>query len=340
MRALMMCSLIMRALLLVVAALQFAGAQQLYEEDLLAQMPERIKQWKQVRAYIEALPAAKPPAGRTLQEKIGYPPPRLRDRATARLEKSGEDAVATYYRIYIPITPELETYGLYIIPKGLKARAPLVISLHGGGGFPELATFHGGTNYHDMVRGAVERGYVVFAPHHIFYPYRDRDHETPIPQDVRPILDEQLRARGTTLMSVEVAKITKALDVILERPEVDPARVAMVGLSWGGYYTQYTTALEPRIKVAVASCSFQGELPPTPAKPSYGKPDDIATADLVRLILPRPLQLQYGERDTGLPVDKVRQSLTPLASKLDLAIFPGVHEFNGELAWAFLKKHL
>ena len=59
--------------------------------------------------------------------------------------------------------------------------APLVISMHGGGGTPEMATFKGGTNYHDMVRGAVAQGYVVYAPLNIQYPYGDRDKGTPIP---------------------------------------------------------------------------------------------------------------------------------------------------------------
>jgi len=38
-------------------------------------------------------------------------------------------------------------------------------------------------------------------------------------------------------MGMETMKITRALDRILERPEVNPARVAMIGLSYGGYYT-------------------------------------------------------------------------------------------------------
>ena len=314
----------------------------LYTEGVLDAMPERIKQWKQVQSYAAALVPKQEttPAGHTLAEKIGYPPPRLIDHPTARVEKSGEDAVATYCRIWVQITPELETYGLYIVPKGLKEHAPLVIAMHGGGGFPELAAFYNDSRYHDMVRGAVERGYTVFAPHHIFYPYHDRDHGTPIPEDVRAILDEQLRRRGTTLLAVEIAKITKALDVVLARPEVDASRVAMIGLSWGGAYTQYTTALEPRIRVAVSSCSVQGELAAPDAKPGYGMHREMTTADLIRLIAPRPLQMQFGDHDPHNPIDQVRRSLSGLDVPFELAIFPGDHEFRGELAWAFLKQHL
>ena len=62
---------------------------------------------------------------------------------------TGEDAVATYYRTYLSFADGLDAYGLNIVPKktGLK-HAPLVISQHGGG-FPEMAAFHGGTNYKD-----------------------------------------------------------------------------------------------------------------------------------------------------------------------------------------------
>ena len=58
-------------------------------------------------------------------------------------------------------------------------------------------------------------------------------------------------------MGVEAYKISRVFDVILKRPEVDATRVAMIGLSYDGFYTLYTTALDPRIKVAIASCSFR-----------------------------------------------------------------------------------
>ena len=55
-------------------------------------------------------------------------------------------------------------------------------------------------------------------------------------KDTRNKTDERLRLIGTSLTAVEIAKISRSLDFILTRPEVDPARVAMVGLSYGGYY--------------------------------------------------------------------------------------------------------
>ena len=319
--------------------LPLCNAQLPYSEDVLAGMPERIRLWRQMESYAAKAGQSHvtPAIGPTFEGKIGYPPPDLIRRPVVRREKSGEDSVASYYRLWVEVAPQLETYGLYIVPKSNPGRAPLVIAIHGGGGFPELAAYYHDSRYRDMVRGAVERGYVVFVPHLIFYPYHDRDHGTSIPENVRAVLDEKLQRRGTSLMAVEVAKIIRSLDVILTWPEVDASRVAMIGLSWGGAYTQYVAALDPRIRVAVSSCSFQGDLP---AKPGFGTHGYATTAELVRMISPRPLQLQFGDHDPHNPIDKVRRGLAGVDVPFDLAVFPGDHEFCGELAWAFLKRHL
>ena len=47
---------------------------------------------------------------------------------------------------------------------------------------------------------------------------------------------------------MEVAKITRALDRNIERKAVDLARVAMIGLSYRGYYNLYIATVEPRIE--------------------------------------------------------------------------------------------
>lgn len=322
---------------------------QLYEEDPKATQAIREKLWRQMDAFSDRAKADPEALRRLLKNRMGYPPPMMKAKGTLRLEKSGEDTIATYYRSYLTVGDGLEAYGLYIVPKKPAAkRAPLVISQHGGGGTPEMATYNGGTNYHDQVRGAVEQGYIVYAPHTVMYPFRDRDNGTSIPSEVRKTLDEKLRAAGTSLAAVEVYKIALALDELLKRPEIDPNRVAMIGLSYGGYYSLYTAAVEPRIKVVVASCSVRNEQAILDSK-IEGRLLDLSPADVAGLIAPRALQIQTGIEDKSSPIDQARlaarQALSyyekaGAAQRFSFEEFVGGHEFRGALVWPFLKKWL
>jgi fermentation-respiration switch protein FrsA (DUF1100 family) len=130
--------------------------------------------------------------------------------------------------------------------------------------------------------------------------------------------------------------------------QIDPRRIAMIGLSYGGYYSLYTAALEPRIKVAVASCSFSDMHAITDGK-TEGRLFDLTPSDVASLIAPRPLQIQGGTNDKGLPIDRSRAAAKRTAlvyeklgakDKFTFEEFDGGHEFRGSLVWPFLKKWL
>lgn len=344
-----------------------------FEQDVKDSNPLRTEQARELEDYILALKkdssrlrkllpddysspqAFEKSAQRYRQafcDSIGYPPPGDASPEAASFEQIGEDSIGMYFRAMIPILPGVHAEGIYIVPKLLKAneKAPLVISMHGGGGSPEVALFRGGANYHDMVRGGVKRGYVVFAPQHLFS-------ADGFPKDVRNRTDERLRLVGTSLTAVEIAKITRSLDVLLKRPEVDATRVAMVGLSYGGYYALVTPAVEPRIKVSVCSCYYgvqegryeRDEL----SIPSDFKFHDRFTlfrdSDIAALICPRALQIQAGStdgvdhRDAGkllAPQSATYYSKLGLADRFQHLVFEGGHEFHDQSAWEFVKKHL
>ncbi len=343
----------------------------LYEEEVSASNPVRSEQARELDAYIvglkndrkrlnqlftpdyssvRAYEASTRKLRQAFADSIGYPPPGGTTTEAPDFKQIGEDALGTYYRVHIPILSGVHAVGIYIVPKGLKGRAPLVIAMHGGGGSPEVALFHGGANYHDMVRGGVKRGYVVFAPTHLF-------NAEGYPGNVRNQMDERLRLVGTSLTAVEIAKITRSLDVLCKRPEVDAKRIAMVGLSYGGYYALVTPALEPRIKVAVSSCYF-GVQEGRYERDELGVPSDFKFKDrftllrdpeIVALICPRPLQIQAGSHDDSDHRDPgVRQA--PLAAEyykklgrseaFQFEVFEGGHEFFDAPAWEFLQKHL
>lgn len=342
-----------------------------FEQDVADSNPLRIAQAEELDAYIKHMQRDEAPLRALLKpdfssprafvasttsyreafcRAIGYPPLGAIPNEAARFSPMGEDSVGTYYRAEIPVLPGVHAEGIYIVPKNSKGRAPLVIAMHGGGGSPELALFRGGSNYHDMVRGGVKRGYAVFAPQHLF--------SSPgLAKDIRRNTDERMRLIGTSLTAVETAKIVRSLDILLDRPEIDPTRVAMIGLSYGGYYTMVTAAIDPRIKVAVSSC-YYGVQEGRYAREELSVPSDFRfmgrfnlfrDSDLIALICPRPLLIQAGTAD-GVDHREPGKSLAPISAayyeKLGLKdrfehyVFDGKHEFHDASAWAFVERHL
>lgn len=344
-----------------------------FEQDVKASNPLRTEQAKELDEYVLALKKddrrlesilpkdfASPEAFEKSAERyrqafcdsIGYPPPGEAPQEEATFDEIGEDSIGTYYRVKIAILPGVHAEGLYIVPKSLKEgdQAPLVIAMHGGGGSPEVALFHGGANYHDMVRGGVKRGYVVFAPQHLFA-------AEGYPKDVRQRTDDRLRLVGTSLTAVEIAKITRSLDVLLKRPEIDASRVAMIGLSYGGYYALVTPAVDKRIKVSVCSC-YYGVQESRYARDELSIPSDFRfsnrftlfrDSELAALICPRALQVQAGSndgvdhRDGGKPLAPKSAAFYKqlgLGERFEHLIFEGGHEFHDPSAWEFVKEHL
>jgi len=342
-----------------------------YEEDVAASNPLRTEQAKELDSYIIAMKQDKSrldelfrpdysaleayeKSTHRLREafcmSIGYPPPGARPDEAPVIHEIGSDSIASYYRVQIAVLPGVHAGGIFIVPKAVTGKAPLVIAMHGGGGSPEVALFHGGANYHDMVRGGVKRGYVVFAPQHLFS-------AEGFPKDIRNQIDERMRLIGTSLTAVEIAKITRSLDVLLERPEVDAHRVAMVGLSYGGYYALVTPAVDTRIKVAVSSC-YYGVQEGRYERDELSIPSDFRFQDrftlfrdseIAALICPRALQIQAGRTDDNdhrepgkllAPLSAAYYKKLGIEDRFEHLIFDGGHEFDDQSAWAFVEKHL
>lgn len=343
----------------------------LFQQDIADSNALRVEQAQELDAYIQrmkgdssrlqallpgdysspaAFEASAQPYRRAFAASIGYPPPGDAPPEEPTFRELGRDDVGTYYRAMIPILPGVHAEGIYIVPKRLAGKAPLIIAMHGGGGSPERALFHGGANYHDMVRGGVKRGYIVFAPQHLFA-------SDGLPKDVRTRTDTRLRLIGTSITAVEIAKITRSLDVLLKRPEVDAERVGMVGLSYGGYYSLVTPALDTRIKVAVCSC-YYGVQEGRYEREELSVPSDFQfsdrftlfrDSDIVALVCPRAIMIQAGSTD-GVDHREPGKRLAPrsadyyqklgLQDRFQHLLFEGGHEFDDQSAWKFVQQHL
>ena len=292
------------------------------------------------------------PLRKRVCERIGFPPPLVETDAKPRWEEVAKDGYATIYRMWYEVLEGVDVYGILSVPHGLEAKAPLLICQHGGGGCPEvIAPFTGdngdGTfNYGWMVQRALKRGYVTWAPALIF----PRAGVEKIEGPSRIELDKRAKRVGTSILAIELWKIQRGLDVVLERPEVDAERVGMMGLSYGGLYTQWATALDPRIKVAVSSCYFN-------KRKQYSWDDwsffnylnEFTDPEICALICPRPLMVEVGDKDELFDVASARAEAEVagkhwerlgVPERFRFVEFEGVHEFWGGEAYEFVEPFL
>lgn len=110
---------------------------------------------------------------------------------------------------------------------------------------------------------------------------------------------------GVGSASLMFLAMTRALDVLLSQPDADPERVAMTGLSGGGWQTIVLSALDPRVRVAVPvagytslparveHCADVGDVEQVP--PDLGAIADYP--DLTAMLAPRPALLILNEHD-------------------------------------------
>ena len=128
-------------------------------------------------------------------------------------------------------------------PKKAEGRSPGIVLVHGGGGkaFPEWAQMW------------AERGYVALA----------MDLEGHGPDGKTSV--EPWPAERFALTEVKgmwnyhaVAAVVRGVSLLASLPEVDPKRIGITGISWGGYLTCIVAGLDGRLKVAVPvyGCGF------------------------------------------------------------------------------------
>ncbi len=119
---------------------------------------------------------------------------------------------------------------------------------------------------------------------------------------------------GTTWPGVMFHADRVAVDYLLTRPEVDPARIASVGLSIGGFRSAHLFGLDPRISAAVdagwmTSYSMQADnhfrhhtwmiyIP--------GQLEFLDLPDVVSLSVPKPLMIINCKRDLLYTMDAMK----------------------------------
>lgn len=147
-----------------------------------------------------------------------------------------------------------------LIPKGLEAsgrRAGAIVCFYGttsGAGKETTVGLSGGKpgsppeKNRAFAIDMAEAGFVAVAPDWL------RDGER-VPASGRPYetTDFYRRYPDWSVHGKDAWDTSRLIDYLVTLPFIDPERIGMVGHSYGGHSTIFTTALEPRIKAAVAN---------------------------------------------------------------------------------------
>jgi dienelactone hydrolase len=169
---------------------------------------------------------------------------------------------------------------------------------------------------------------------------------------------------GQSGLAVFYLHIKRALDILLDVPGADPERVAMTGLSGGGWQTILFSSLDPRVKAAIPNAGYIGLLHRIFGNPGdtgdvEQNPNDLLTVadydQLTALLAPRPALLIFNAYDEccftahrALP--SVYHPVKPLYRQLraegDFEYHvnedPGTHNYdadNRKALYRFLNKH-
>jgi dienelactone hydrolase len=243
-----------------------------------------------------------------------------------------------------------------LVPDGRAQPGPAVLACHGHGPGKSQAVgleFTDAPNS-DYALQLVGEGYVVLAPDLRCFGERldwnPEDHYACDTNLVHAVM------AGRNPLTQNIWDLQRCLDLLQAHPLVDPARIGMVGLSYGGTVTLFTAALDPRVAAAVVSGYFSSwqESHKMPwnmcgSQVTFGLLGHLEHEDLGALIAPRPLLIESGTEDYLFPVATAVESVrrTGLvyaqqgaADRLMHDVFAGEHQWHGTEAVPFLARWL
>jgi dienelactone hydrolase len=209
-----------------------------------------------------------------------------------------------------------------LVPDGVNAQhtAPAIAVWHQHNGAWHLGKVEpaglAGSPMHHTGVALAKAGYVVLCPDALTFGER---------QDPTKKLNggnyerfEFLRyvVAGKCMAWKNILDMRRGIDYLVSRPEVQRDKLGCYGHSMGSTHTYMVGPWEPRLKCLVGNCCL-----PTYAAihrehmlhcfPNFvpGIYPHGDTPDIVALIAPRALHMNFGELDGGSPIDEVRRGM-------------------------------
>ena len=168
---------------------------------------------------------------------------------------------------------------------------------------------------------------------------------------------------GRSGLGVFFLSMSRGIDVLLDHPHADPDRLAVTGLSGGGWQTIVLSSLDTRVKLAVPVAGHSGILHRLDHRSSIGDLEQIpcdlvSLADytqLTAMMVPRPTLLIFNDQDNccfvaGQVKPNIVDPVIPFfrqAGVADRVAYhensdPGTHNYdrdNRQQLYRFLSRH-
>lgn len=246
------------------------------------------------------------------------------------------------FRVVYQAEPGVQVPCYLLLPKERKRPLPVMICLQGHKKKDGMLVSIGRVSDNggrDIAIQAVKNGWAALAVEQRCFGERRGDCQ-------RESLDALML--GRTLTGERVFDVMRAIDFIETRTELDKTRIGCMGNSTGGTVTFYAACVDPRIRLAIVSCSYCtyaeswmkiqhcacGYLP------GILKVADMG--DLAGLVAPRNLIIVAGKEDYLATIRGVRTAFAQTKKiftaadspeKAELLVGNGGHQFYPALAW-------
>ena len=152
-------------------------------------------------------------------------------------------------------------------------------------------------------------------------------------------------SRGYNPAGVELWNAIRGIDLLTTRPEVDPQKLGVTGISGGGSQSWYIAAIDPRIKAAAPVCGAGTLKSHIETRTIDGHCDCMMPintyqqdfTDIGALIAPRPLLVCQANGDGMYSIESIRElyhkteniyNLYGASDKIGLVESPGGHSYH------------
>ena len=279
----------------------------------------------------------------------------------ARVTRTIDKADFRVEHIVFESRPNFYVTASLFLPRKLSGKAPAVLNVIGHTDIAFRSPF-----YQRLILNLVRKNFIVFAMDPIGQGERLQYFDPQLGRSLiggatseHSYLGKQCFLTGDSAANYFTWDGIRAIDYLQSRPEVDPERIGVTGISGGGTQTSYISAVDERVKVAAPANYICGlrrlyeSIGPQDGEQNFnaGVLNGLDHADFLEVRAPRPTLMLATTRDffsiqgARETYQEARKAFEALGAPDHLAMTEddAGHDYtkkNLEALYAFFQKHL